>query len=337
MTRVRVLLLVALLAGCASVSPSPSASVSPSPEPSTSHPEPSGSTAPLDLASVPIWRLGWTDGVAMQEVGLRVGMADGAVSARIATQGMWLEPSDLPIVRGPAAGQVLYGRELVGGIDLHLVDAASGVDRVVARVPRWTQDAELAPDGSALYWIDGSAANGGAWRLDLATGERSLLLARVQMAAVRDGAVVAAVAEPRAQLAVSADGTRLAALWCGIERCLLEVIRFGDDAIEGMPLVEIWHELLGFAGDQVALGGACADVAAQVLRNGDCEHPDATANAALWSLNLRVGAELPSGWTFDVVPDPDAEPMTFALLAVAIPDGGGDPVVLDALGVLHGQ
>jgi len=71
MTRGRVLLLVVLLAGCASVSPSPSASVSPSPEPRTSLAEPSGSTAPLDLAAVPIWRLGWTDGVAMQKDGLR--------------------------------------------------------------------------------------------------------------------------------------------------------------------------------------------------------------------------------------------------------------------------
>ena len=62
------------------------------------------------------------------------------VSAHIATLGMWLERSKLEIVRGPAAGQVLYGRELVGGIDLHLVDAASGVDRVVVRVPRRTQD-----------------------------------------------------------------------------------------------------------------------------------------------------------------------------------------------------
>ena len=337
MTRVRVLLLVALLAGCASESPSPSVSGSPSPEPSTSHPEPSGSTAPLDVASVPIWRLGWTDGAAMQEDGLRVGMADGAVSAHIATLGMWLERSKLEIVRGPAAGQVLYGRELVGGIDLHLVDAASGVDRVVVRVPRRTQDAELAPDGSALYWIDGSAANGGTWRLDLATGERSLLLPRVQVAAVPDGAVVAAVAEPRAQLAVSADGTRLAALWCGVERCLLQVLRFGDDAIEGMQLVEIWHELLGFAGDQVALGGACADVAAQVLRNGDCEHPDATAYAAYLSLNLHMGAELPAGWALEIVPVPDAEPMSFQLQAVAVPDGGGAPVTLEALGVLAGQ
>jgi len=34
---------------------------------------------------------------------------------------------------------------------------------------------------------------------------------------------------------------------------------------------------------------------------------------------------------------PDAEPMTFALDAVAIPPGGGEPIVLEALGGFFGQ
>lgn len=272
----------------------------------------------------------------MPEDVLLVGLADGTLSARIDAEGMWVNRSNFPVVRGPVSGEVLYGRIVDGGIDLHLVRAATGADRLVARVPATAEDAEIGPAGDDIYWIDGSSASGGVWHLDVDSAERTRVLPRMEAAVELDGAVVASVAHPHAQLALSADGTRLAALWCGIEHCLLQLIRFGDDAIEAMPLAESWHDLLGFAGERVSLGD-CADVAAQTLRDGECPGLDAAATAAYWGMNFAFGVELSSRWHPNLIHDPDAEPMSFTLLLVAVPDSGGDAVPLDALGELHGQ
>jgi hypothetical protein len=330
-----------LLTGCATSVPLPSIVASPladTPGPSASIGEPSSSTLPLELAAGSWWRLSWTDGgVAMPDhEHLRVGLLDGIVTARIATADMWHEPTNVPIVRGPVAGLVLYGRSTGDGIDLHLRSAATGADRVVAQMPSTVQDAEIAPGGNSIFWIDGSSTDGGVWHLDLATGRRTRLLTPVVVAAGQDGIVLAGVVRPRAQLALSADGSRLAALWCGVERCVLQVLRLETNVTVAMPLDETWHELLGLAGDSVVLQGICADPKKKMLSES-CEDPDARAVAADWSFNLLFGAELPASWTLDVIRDPRAQVMEFTLLAIAVPGQGGRAIPLTALGLLFGQ
>lgn len=305
--------------------------------PNSIEPGPSSSTAPLDLTAIPIWRVGWTDGVAEPEDALRVGLADGTISARIKTGNMWWNLTDR-VVRGPVSGEVLYGRTVANGIELHLVGAATGVDRVVGRIPPAAQDAEIGLGGGAIYWIDASRETGGAWRLDIATGERSLVLPRVEVAVNPSGMVVAASPVPRTQLALSADGTRLAALWCGIEGCVLQLVHFGDHAIEAMQLAEWWHELFGFVDDHVvSLRGACADVAAQRVLDQDCAAGDAYTFATIWAVQLQLGAELPEGWRLGAMPVPNTDPMSFTVQPVALPDAGGGPVPLEALGIGSGQ
>ena len=266
-----------------------------------------------------------------------MGLADGTITARIESGNMWWTLTNR-VVRGPIAGEVLYGRTVGDGIDLHLVDAASGMDRVVGRIPSTAEDAEIGPGADAIYWIDASRENGGAWRLDVATGERSLVLARVEVAANPSGTVLAATPLPRTQLALSADGTRLAALWCGIEGCVLQLVRFSDHATQVMQLAEWWHELLGFVDDHViSLRGACADVAVQRVIDQDCAAGDALTFATVWATDLELGAELPEGWRFGAIPVPGTDPMSFTVQPVAIPDAGGDPIPLEALGIRSGQ
>ena len=334
-------LLVGLLAGCTSTSPSPSASQSPSLEPSSSEPGPSSSAVPLDLSAIPIWRLGWTDGVAVPEDALRVGLADGTISARVKTGNIWQSRSGRPTssIRGPVAGEVLFGRTAADGIDLHLVGAATGVDRVVGRIPSTAEDAEIGLGAEAIYWIDGSRDHGGAWRLDVATGQRTLVRARVEVAARPAGTVLAATAEPSAQLALSADGKRLAALWCGVERCILQLIGLADGAIEAMELVPMRNgPLFGFVDEHVvSLAGACADLVAQRLIEQDCAAGDAFTFSAIWAENLQLGAELPEGWRLGAMPVPNTAPMSFTVQPVAIPVAGGDPVPLEALGIGFGN
>jgi hypothetical protein len=299
----------------------------------STEPGPSSSTGPLDLTAIPIWRVGWTDGVAEPEDALRVGLADGTISARINTGNMWWNLTDR-VVRGPVSGEVLYGRTVADGIELHLVAAPTGVDRVVGRIPSTAQDAEIGPGADAIYWIDASRENGGVWRLDIATGERSLVLPRVEVALNPSGTVLAATPLPRTQLALSADGTRLAALWCGIEGCVLQLVHFGDHSIEAMRLADWWHELFGFVDDHVvSLRGACADVAAQRVLDQACAAGDAYAFATEWGVQLQLGAELPKGWRFGAMPVPNTDPKSFTVQPVAIPDAGGEPVPLEALGI----
>lgn len=331
-TRICGVLLAALLSGCA-IGPPASTSPAVSPEPDGSEPAPTRATAPFDLGVVPIWRVGWTDGVAFPEDALRIGLADGTITARIKTGGMWLSWAMRPKVE-LVAGEVLYGRTVADGIDLHLVGATTGVDRIVGQIPSTAEDAEIGPGGDAIYWIDGSRQNGGAWRLDVATGERSLVLARVEVAANQSGTVLAATPISHAQVALSADGTRLAALWCGIERCVLQLIQLSDNAVEAMQLTEAWHELFGFVGDHVvSLHGECADVVAQRVLDQDCAAGDANTFAAAWALQLQLGAELPEGWRLGALPVPNTDPMLFTVQPVALPDAGGEPVPLDALGI----
>lgn len=267
---------------------------------------------------------------------LRVGTLDGTVIARIPAAELWHEATNVPIVRGPVAGLVLYGRWSAVGIDLHLVSAGTGADRVVAPVPSSTQDVELAPGGGAIFWIDTSTDDGGVWRLDLRTGIRTRLLPRVDVPVATSGMVLAAPTAPHAQLALSADGRRLAALWCGLERCTLQVLNLDGAKVSGMTLTETWHDLLGFAGADVTLNGACADLATQTVSDA-CMGPDARAMAAEWSLNFLFGVELPAGWTLDVIRDPHAQPMEFAFQTVAIPGQGGQSITLTAPGLLFGQ
>jgi hypothetical protein len=268
---------------------------------------------------------------------LRVGVLDDSLTTRIEVPDPWVARTDVPIIRGPASGLVLYGRMVAGEIELHLVSATTGVDRAAVTVPGSTEDAEIAPGGNAVYWIDRALAGGGVWRVDLTTGARERILAPVEVAAAPGGIVLAAAVGPRAELALSADGAMLAASWCGIRGCLLQVVRFGDDAIQGTRISEVWHDLLGFAEDGVALVGACVDPLSQAVREAECEHPDLRAWAAELQLSFPLGVELPPGWTFDVIPIPDAPPMSFQLQAVAVPAGGGDPVRLEVLGILAGQ
>lgn len=270
-------------------------------------------------------------------VELRVGLLDDSLTTRIQVPGAWVARTNVPIVRGPVDGLVLYGRMTTGGIELHLVSATTGVDRAALTVPSTAEDAEIAPRGNSIYWIDRAAAGGGVWRADLATGARTRILAPLEVAAVPGGNVLAATIQPRAELALSADRGTLAAMWCGMQNCLLQVVHLGDDAIQGIRIPDVWHDLLGFADDGVALSGACVDPLTQEVRNAECEHPDARAWAAELQLSFAVGVELPSGWTFDVIPDPGAPPMSFQLQGVAVPAGGGDPVRLEVLGVLAGQ
>jgi hypothetical protein len=337
MTRVSVLpLVVALLAGCASVNPSPSSSPTSSPAPTESA---AASVVPLDLSQAAFWRFGWTNDAEdhFGDNSLRVGLLDGTVTARVGRSELWQHP-DGPIIRGPTAGIVLYGRRLAAGIEVHLVSAATGEDHLLAAIPLDPDDVEIAPGGDAIYWIDRTMITGGVWRLDVATGARTRVMAPAQPPALPAGGTwLAAAAQPHAELALSADGSRVAALWCGVQTCLLQVMRLGEDALQAIVLAEAWHELLGFAKDGVALGAACADPLTQQVLDTWCEQPDARARAAHLALSFMVGVELPAGWTFDVVPDPDAEPMSFTLQAVAIPDDDGAPIVLEALGELHGQ
>jgi hypothetical protein len=325
-------MLAALLAGCAATSTSPSTVASPSLDPSSAEPGSSSSTAALDLSAIPIWRVWWTDGVAEPEDALRVGSADGTITARIKTGNMWFR-STARVVRGPVAGEVLYGRTVDDGIDLHLVAASTGVDRVVGRIPATAQDAVIEPGSGAIYWIDGSPDHGGVWRLDVATGERALVLARVEVAAAPSGAVLAATVEPSAQLAISADGQRLAALWCGVERCILQLVRLADGAVDAMELVPMRNgPMFGFVDEHVvSLAGACADVAAQRLIEQDCAAGDAFTFAAIWAESLQLGAELPAGWRLGATPVPNAEPMM--VQPVAVPLAGGSPIPLQALGI----
>jgi hypothetical protein len=329
--RIGGVLLAALVTGCA-MSSSPSTSPAASASPERSEPRPTGSTAPLDLSSIPIWRIWWTDGVAEPEDALRVGSADGTITARIKTGNLWFR-STARVVRGPVAGEVLYGRMVVDGIDLHLVGASTGVDRVVGQIPSTAQDAVIGPGADAIYWIDGSPDHGGAWRLDVATGERTLVLARVEVAAAPSGTVLAATVEPSAQVAISADGQRLAALWCGVERCILQLIGLANGAIEAMELVPMRNgPLFGFVDEHVvSLAGACADVAAQRLIEQDCAAGDAFTFAAIWAESLELGAELPAGWRLGATPVQDTTPMM--VQPVAVPLAGGNTIPLEALGI----
>jgi len=334
-------ILAALLAGCAATNTSPSTGASPSPDPSSPEPGSSSSTVALDLSAIPIWRLGWTDGIAQPENALRVGLADGTITARIKAGDMWLSRTGRPTwsIRGPVAGEVLYGRTVEDGIDLHLVRAATGVDRVVGRISSTAEDAEIGLGAGAIYWIDGSADHGGAWRVDVVTGERTLVLPPAEVAAKPGGTVLAATAEPSAQLALSADGKRLAALWCGVERCILQLVGLVDGAIESMELVPMRNgPLFGFVDEHVvSLAGACANVAAQRLIEQDCAAGDAFTFSAIWADDLQLGAELPDGWRLGAMPVPNTEPMSFTVQPVAIPDAGGEPIPLDALGIAFGN
>lgn len=327
-----------LLAGCASVSPTPSASLPVTSSATAAASSTAAATAPppLDLAAGTWWSSGgWNDNT--QDVQLQVGLLDGTRTTRVRVKDAWVARTNVPIVRGPAKGLVLYGRIVAEGIELHLVSAFTGVDRAALTVPSTADDAEVAPAGDIIYWIDRAVAGGGVWRADLAAGTRTQILAPLEVAAVQGGIVLAAAIEPRAELALSADGSKLAAMWCGRQGCLLQVVKLGDDAVQGARIPEVWHDLLGFADDGVALAGVCVDPVTQGVRNTECEHPDARARVAELQLSFALAVELPPGWTFDLIPDPNAPPMSFQLQAVAVPAGGGDPVTLEVLGPLSGQ
>ena len=217
------------------------------------------------------------------------------------------------------------------------MDALTGVDRLVGRIAASAEDAEIGPTGQTVYWIDAPAASGGVWRLDLKTGEQTRLLAPVQVASAPSGVALAAAVRPRADLAVSAAGHRLAATWCGTHSCLLQVADLGDGTLQELRYDETWHELLGFADDGVALSSQCADVAAARLGDGPCERPDRFARAAQLRSWVGAGVELPADWTIELVSMADAPPMSFLLDAVAVPANGGEPVPLEALGEFSGQ
>ncbi len=328
--RVMTLMLVAVLAGCAAVTPSPveSTPASPLAAPSTSA---NASSTPAAFAPA---TLGWWRSDA--EI-LSIGRLDGTQTAQIATEPLWRDPlTHTQIVRGPVANLVLYGQTSGQQVEVHLVNALTGDDRVVAALPMTVGDIEVGPSGSQLFWIDiGQSA--GVWRLDLGSGRRTRLLPPPETERGASGVVLAAVAIPRAELALSDDGRRVAALWCLPDRCRVQVASLETGEVGPVVPLPNWVNLLGFAREGVSVSAHCVPSPPAPILDGACQTPDARAIATELALSFAAGAELPAGWSFGMQAVPDAPFMSFELDAVAIPDDGGEPIVLEALGTFSGQ
>jgi len=320
--------LLVALAACTPQSPSPTVVPSPEPTPTASP------VTELDFASTGWWRLGWIAELSDDAPpSLRAGTLDGRVTAEIPTGDLWQDQLGFTGVRGPVNGLVLYGHVVEAGVEFHLVSAITGVDRVVGQLPGSVADVVLSPDGS-LVWLE-TTGHPGVWRRDPESGAVQQLLAAVQVARFAPGIVLAAPIQPRTQLAMSADGRWVAALWCGLIDCELRALNLEEKSLVRAGFAAP-VDLGGFGALGVAVGSHCVSLPGGRVEDGGCGQPDQFAWAADMARNAQAGVELPSGWLWGTRLAAGAEPMSFELEAVALPPND-EPIVLDALGHFAGN
>jgi hypothetical protein len=222
-----------------------------------------------------------------------------------------------------------------GAWGLQTVDVHSGEVQQIVEIGRDLWDAALDPAATAAYWLtSGESPTGGVWRMDLATGEIRRVLDGDPVA--RSGIVLAAGVQPLGQLAVSDDG-HLAVLEC-YHACRLRLVDLLAGTHEDYPApADVGQQLIGFVPAGIAFWGGCIELPIGTVTHARCPDPDGRLVALEAELAMGFGVELPSGWSLEVVPVPDAPIMSFDSMALARSETTSEVVRLRVLGTLHGQ
>jgi hypothetical protein len=301
-------------------SPSPSASATRAPT-ATPFPTLPPTSTPTSLADSTWWR-----------GSIEVGIGNETVTGRLSIgerRGEGLGPA---FARGPFRGRVVAASARSGLTDLTIMDVPTGSSLVVVSEPD-IMDATLDPTGETLFWVTGGSGEDAVWRMSLLDGSSERLFDFPAPAASAADNVLVAYLELTAQVEISADGQRLAAIRCSQDGCRLGAMDLPDGEVAWYEAGPLGTSMLGFAERGISLVSVCLTIPDGSLVE-DCGALDARAASALVARNLTGNAELPSGWHLETRPVPNSAPMSFQAEVVAVPDGGGDAVPFVALTVI---
>ena len=199
---------------------------------------------------------------------------------------------DLPIESSvaPALGSVVtYTAAAAGRSEVHVVDASTGCDFVVARPADIARSALIAADGRAVYVhsVSAARADAGVTRYDLDGSDESTLVVPPLPADERFGRTFGT------QLAQSADGGTLAVQSCALHACrtrLLDVassqVRMLDDAGQGA--------LVGVTAGHLVAYRDCSGLPCAVISISRATGATRVLADEAWSASVVGGSDAPA-------------------------------------------
>jgi hypothetical protein len=278
------------------------------------------------------WRTGWRelDDPSVPDFDrLTVGRVDGEILGHVDLGPSAEQPgAGPPFVVGPRMGMLLYAVRSGMGAELHLFDAASEEDRVLATVAALLHHAALAPHSGFAYFATGPGSPG-IWRVALnGTRPPELVAEPPEIVGARPAALLTApIADLPKQVTLLVDESEemLAAFTC-TDRCVLRVFDLRtDEELEIGDLDPGARVLTDFIDGVVVInGGSAFDVAAR--------RPVPPPAAARTSPQYGVGWEVPPGWRIEE----RAMGMGSTRFFVIDPDGNETPVDVIGQGVGNG-
>ncbi len=287
----RVLVLAAVLVGCAS----PTGSARPSGSATLDAlPWPTPETAPLDPS-----RFGWRRVVdEVGESGEVVGhsLDVGILSEKEPTASIPLVESpwsfqlstiQIPATAGPAGGDVLFVSDDGVSSELRVIGVDGAGNRLIGTVPQVVFAAALSPDGDTAYLILLDRVTGRDGGVFAVATDGSGEVHRVMgpptgsPAELGGGTVMAAVSRFVRSLYASSDGHDVARLVCGAFACGLDVLDLDTGALKALPEPAIL-EFYGIA-DGIVVGLF------------DCRNPACGNNPRVEAVDLATHIRIPVG------------------------------------------
>jgi hypothetical protein len=284
------------------------------------------------------WRIGWRP---LDEVveppdfeRLTIGTMSGEIlgNVQLGANGFAGPGAGGPFVAGPVRGLILYTRRDGNLSELHFVDTAAGVDRVLVSTGAVLYHADLAPRSGFAFFITGPG-NPGVWRVALdGSGEPQLVANPPELAGVVGPLLATAPIDQlptQVTIRVDPEEARLAVLTCSAT-CVLRVIDPATGA--GVAVADVdpgFRDITDFVDGIVVIAGISG-------YEVDTGLPAPIPDGARVNVQPDAGWELPPGWSIEqrnVHPDAQVVGMTWY---VAIgPDG--EEVPIEAMGQGIGQ